>query len=664
MLERACPLQHPPWGMEIFKKKTITNISIFTIKLMRHLSKFMLGAMALGLWSCSSDEPLNGGSNGELEGTKGDFNATLTIQLPTTRSTTQNPEDENGHKPAYSSNGYEIGQIYENNVNDVLVVLASQDATNPNKFAYVTYGHSTAAVLKDETMPTYALQFESKTLGEQYGNELYVFAYCNPSDELVSYFKEYPKTDAENADPTDWIDKVKSIVSTEDGIETENGDIWANNGFLMTNALISSPVTIKGANDESKEDFFKNHNTPAKAFNLGTITVERVAARFDFESTNNNIYTVKDNRNGEDVAQVEFTAMALFNEAKSTYYLTRTSATGFDTGATLCGPETPTNWVVGPYASQFAALGTDYTSTQQAALFPNYLYQLDYINWADKGLPEGMDPSIINGYHSGGYSANLNWTSITNWNATADGDDWTDATGTDYRIWRYATENVIPGTANQKQGVTTGIMFKAELKALTDPQSEQAKVIAQGMAAGRILYALNGVIYGDAASVAVYAKVHPHSDLAKAYKASGLEALNAEAAEKYNRVIVDATGHVTPNGNFQLGKFKDLGESAGGFTLYRPTVENGTNHYYMYYPYFNRHNTLGANDGMTTMEFQVVRNNVYKLKVTSVLNFGYAEPKDDPTPPGDNEDDETPKVLFRVSVKVLPWVVRVNNIEF
>ena len=64
------------------------------------------------------------------------------------------------------------------------------------------------------------------------------------------------------------------------------------------------------------------------------------------------------------------------------------------------------------------------------------------------------------------------------------------------------------------------------------------------------------------------------------------------------------------------------------------------------------------------MEFQVVRNNVYKLRVTNVLNFGKPDKPGDPDPDPDGKNDEDPEVLFRVSVQVLPWVVRVNDIEF
>ncbi len=79
----------------------------------------------------------------------------------------------------------------------------------------------------------------------------------------------------------------------------------------------------------------------------------------------------------------------------------------------------------------------------------------------------------------------------------------------------------------------------------------------------------------------------------------------------------------------------------------------------MYYFYYNRHNTNGNNSVMGSNEFGVVRNNVYKLKVTKVGSFGDPEFPDDP-----NDPDEEEKAYFTVSCLVMPWTVRVNDIEF
>lgn len=610
---------------------------------MKHFSKFMIGALALGLWSCSSDEPLAGG--GEFDGTTGDFNATLTLQLPTAGGTRSNTTDDGD--PAASNSGIEVGQIYENNVDEVLVVLAAQSESNTNEFTYVTHSISKAAILKDEAQPTYALQFDSEALGDEFGNTLYVFTYCNPTTAIVNYFENG------TVNPTNWIDEVAAITT----IDGESNEVWKKNSFLMTNAKLAE-TTIRDKADQTKNQFFESHYTPATAFNLGTITVERVAARFDFQQKNAegttpaNTYTVIDNRNDAPVATVTFTDMALFNVAKSTYYIPRVSNDGFPNGAgfTICGNETSTNWVVGPYATSFPTAAPAPANTNvYESLYGNYLYQL-------------------NGLTTYEGSTGLNWTSLSDWaNKTPDNhDNWTDHTGTDYRIWCYATENVMPGTFNQRQGTTTGVMFKAQLNYIPETaegaNGEQAKVLRESMQKKHKLYAIGGVIYGDVANVALYAHVHPNSEVARAYKNSGMAAMEGNKDENlFKKVDIDTT-----TGEYQIvGTGVDCSTeeaTAAGFTVYAPDA-NGN--YFMYYPYFNRHNSIGNNnDGMTTMEYQVVRNNVYKLRVNSVLNFGYADRGYNPDEPGNGHEDETKKVLFRVSVKVLPWVVRLNDIDF
>ena len=65
------------------------------------------------------------------------------------------------------------------------------------------------------------------------------------------------------------------------------------------------------------------------------------------------------------------------------------------------------------------------------------------------------------------------------------------------------------------------------------------------------------------------------------------------------------------------------------------------------------------------MEYAVVRNNVYKLAVTNISKFGHPEKGEgDPDDGGSEREDEEEKHYFQVSVKVLPWTVRVNDIEF
>ena len=103
-----------------------------------------------------------------------------------------------------------------------------------------------------------------------------------------------------------------------------------------------------------------------------------------------------------------------------------------------------------------------------------------------------------------------------------------------------------------------------------------------------------------------------------------------------------------------------------GFTLYQSSndADQGWG-YYCYYYYWNRHNDNLNNGVMGPMEFAVVRNNVYKLSVTGIHAVGHPRiSENDPDKPTPNTPDEDTKLYLTVQCRVLPWVVRKNDIVF
>lgn len=197
----------------------------------------------------------------------------------------------------------------------------------------------------------------------------------------------------------------------------------------------------------------------------------------------------------------------------------------------------------------------------------------------------------------------------------------------DYNVWTYATENAIPAPVeNQVNGISTGVVFKATLTAAeTAPQT-----VKDAMAAKETIYVFNNVCYGSWANVEATANAAANAD-AYALKAA------------VNKAVA--------------GGSTDQAKKDAGFYAYKPTAAGA---YECLYYYWNRHNDNGNNREMGTMEFAVVRNNVYKLKVTEIMKYGV--PTD--TPPTPEIPDETNEYFCKVVVKVLPWAVRINNIEF
>ena len=212
----------------------------------------------------------------------------------------------------------------------------------------------------------------------------------------------------------------------------------------------------------------------------------------------------------------------------------------------------------------------------------------------------------------------------------------------DYKIWCYAKENTIPGIDAQKHDVSTGVVFKAELA----PGETASDAVKTAMAAGKRIYVFNNVLYGAWSDVKAAAEAGTDATLQAAY--------NKAAAT----IAADAT------------EPKGADAAAAGFTGY--SAKNGK--YYNYYYYWNRHNDNLDNNVMGIMEFAVVRNNVYKLAVNSINRFGHPTPPDptnpdpdpepDPDPVKPDGPDESVNYYFNVTVKVLPWTVRINNIEF
>lgn len=73
-----------------------------------------------------------------------------------------------------------------------------------------------------------------------------------------------------------------------------------------------------------------------------------------------------------------------------------------------------------------------------------------------------------------------------------------------------------------------------------------------------------------------------------------------------------------------------------------------------YYPYWIRHGNNGQDKVMGIMEFGIVRNNIYKLSVSAIKNFGPLE-----LTPG--TPDENTQNYIEVEVFVKPWVLRYNE---
>lgn len=601
---------------------------------MKFTSKVLLTAACLTMMlSSCSDEPQGGPEE------KGDSAyATLTLSLPVGSRSQTNPYPEDPDNPnqdswdkdhnTNSNAGYEIGNADENNVGSVLIILAGKSADGT--YTYLDHDLADPSQAGTAAKPVYTIQLNPQKLKTYAGKNVVVFAFCNPTTEAIN---------AANSG----FANAKGTIS-----DADNADIWTPKGFLMSNHCIRPDADLPTL--PTLEELQNTYNVPTNPFNLGTVEVERVAARFDFKATTYSgettanrypiIESIKtEGDDGETTTKttkgyVTLTDMAVYNVAKSYYLLPRVTTNenwdGTNPSPTLCGLETNSNWIVSPgYSDKIASpIALTYIKNQ----------------YFHNGQPESATSSALPiDFRTFSYQT---ITSVLNGTAS-DPDNWHDAPSgynkTGYHIWRYVTENTIPGVDNQRHAITTGVVFKGNLQA-----TNTTDAIGGAMAAGNVIYAYGNTIYGNLASLKTAVLNNPVSSLADAFKESfGIDEINETTL-----------AGVTEDLSNSLGKGKHK-----FFTIYRPSGTTGNYTYPVYYVYYNRHNDNLNNTMMGPMEFATVRNNIYKLAVTGINRLGHpGNPDDDPDPEKPDDPDESEEAYFQVSVRVLPWVVRVNNI--
>lgn len=726
---------------------------------MKNLKSLVLAAAATMMLGSCADEGVNpnGGPTTYPAGKDGAHFA-LTIDMPSagnygrSRSETTDPGD-NG---SASNNGVEIGKDYENKVNEVVVVLAT--AANPaNGFIAAATVQNGDIKSVDPNSNSYQVTstFTMTQLDNFYNSveagrtdfTCNIFVFANPGSAIKTiFFGETAPTVLSN----DWVNGI--VTLSQDPV---NNIANKEKGFLMMNALMATREIPNNMND------WRHYTASSNPFDLsgdnyevsidngiadrGSIKIERAAARFDFRDGSplgNFTYHVvrdgvatEDGVSGKPLIDIQLTNMSLVNVNKKFYALPRVSNNGLPTNVTICGAERP--WQINPaggYNGGNYIVDADQAwKTATAESFDGETPPAD-VKYADHFFyPLFTAAGQVN--NIGGAS---NWFTSKcedvvkgtednkeTWNA---GDPAAYAT---YHIWTYATENTIAGTENQKNGVSTGVVFKGKMVATdfaknsNDPHvKDLADAITNANQNSPYLYSFGGNLYvgwkgiRDAAINAAVSGIEwvpdNESDPTKGHftftsidrtnilyvavfgsggigtveftytkydvdtKEPVMEdgkvvqytgtltddlALSPDCADAKWTAYEKASGSTAKNEALKI--FKKTATDAK-ITIYQTSSENGDAYgYYCYYYYWNRHNNLGQEGIMNPMEFAVVRNNVYKLAVTNIKQLGHPRlSENDPDRPTGGKDDETQNIYLTVTAEVLPWVVRVNDIEF
>lgn len=644
----------------------------------KNWSIFFIGMLAMCTIAGCSDNELNGGNEpGVYPGHPEDaVYMNVNIQLPVggknTRSETDSDKDDDY---GTSTDGTEVGKDYENKVNGVLIVLA--DASNN----FIAAGeHNSLPVVREGIVNT-TQKINKSALAAYYGNgtlgagkdQVNLYVFCNPTMELKQIF-EKSGTDSK------WIDEIATLEEKPNGTAT-GAAVWGGNdhkaGFLMATASSKDIKKYIPKNFTDWDNFttennafdFSGKNTLSNGTeigNIGNIRVERVVARFDFKDgspSKDQTYVIAEKDN-KPTLKVKLNKMALINMSKHFYYLRRVSDNGLPNKVEICGTEYDSgqswNYVVDTDAEQ---KNGDINASYPFADYFNFcLGHQDNNTWSIDETARGQwYTSLISDVIKKDEDNDDKWNN----NHSRDG----------YRIWRYATENTIPGMNKQENGISTGIVFKGKIQVTTDaPQALQDAINkATGDSnADAILYAYSNQLYVSWTEVRKAAlDATANEEFKKAVfgtpKNTPSETVYSDDTKSPDylwNIWHNVKGH---NDAAALSAFKEVATNKDHqFTLYQSSRdENDGAGYYCYYFYWNRHNDNGNNGVMGPMEFAVVRNNVYKLSVVDINRLGHPRlNENDPDPVDPGTPDEKGDIYLKLSVEVLPWVVRINDIEF
>lgn len=190
------------------------------------------------------------------------------------------------------------------------------------------------------------------------------------------------------------------------------------------------------------------------------------------------------------------------------------------------------------------------------------------------------------------------------------------------KVAAYCYENTMLKD-KQKNGYTTGIVFKAEI---APSKMMQKKSGSGGVEENSTFTSMSEIFYH-----------------------SGIFYKDIAALKEAGVLLADGTTSSSASGAPADLKKNDVqcfkkGSTDGKFVCY--------------YPYWIKH-IPSENTAEDVMEFGIVRNNVYKVTVTSIQGVGKDGVTEDIIT--DTETDDPTTVLLNVKLSIKPWTVRANS---
>ena len=507
------------------------------------------------------------------------------VSLTINTATESDPGTRSNPTGGETGDGFEEGQTYENAVNDLTLFfyVATPDDGGVNKTGdniefIATQYISDIGAATDGTQPidkTYSVgpfKIEGLRTNQQY----HVLAVANAGN-LSSSITTL------NALRSETINKVYTATVT-----TTDGDAKTTySNFVMASERDEYPV-LDIAMDNSQSN-------PAET----TIDLERLAARVDYKTNDNNSYTLND---GSITASIT-RAMLVNVYNQESYLLKRVAENNISSTLTYLGDETTSNFVIDPNTSAKTA---NPIATGAA-------------NWYDNYFPNISDEVEEDGTTAWEKLLTAGWN-IDGWNCIG-----------------YPKENTTSVEAQGKY-YSTGVVFEATYKGITGVTEEGATFFRVD---GTTIYATldaamkahNGEQFTTDRTFSNYDDLQAYindvlvDDDPAGYKAYLLTAKNNESDySKYgwSNYKKEILGY-DENGNPTAKTRQALHERVVGENKKTETFLNGRG----YYTYWIRHNGNGTDliPGQA-MGLGIVRNNIYKLTVNSISEIGNDVPGD------------------------------------
>ena len=649
-----------------------------------------LAAVVLLAAGCSDDleNQGNGAGNGELNGAKTYMKVSVNPGVVTKAAAGEEGDTPDG----------EEGEADEYAVKDVTVVLfrnAGDTYAEPNAFNHdsklVAAGYGTLPGDMDPSDENWHKRMATVTLEVT-------------QDEEDFDQKTYGIIAVTNLGETDGKALVAKVsgenASLENGADLANqlqASYNSNSGFIMSTHNDQYNQSIKIFDKVTLQANVNPNEAPQ-----ASVHVERLAAKVRISKADNVqdfIYTATEGENN-DVAKIRLDGVALVNQLSSGSFLLK-RVTSETTGGTIpamtdghdlyLGNETvqndaATNYVIDPWTrNKKVTDGMDWTNLA--------------IN--SETLADTKNLSYTNPFVGENFQAMWNSYTTSKPVALANNTDLADADKLDLA---YTMENTTSAVMS-KNGFSTGALFKA-----TYIPKELMTVTTEG---GKSEVAPKPVEnYNPDGDKLTYDAIAADSDVTldfylygnnayDSYKAIFNEYVWGEQKEldgvqdatiiSYDDLVAASIGSVDKAKFFdQLGTNDPLGyiavmrkaadtDKSGelseqeisaatltGIDTYindesnAETLNANINKFedcVCYYPYWIRHADNNNSTDMGVMEFAIVRNNIYDLKVTGISGYGYSGIEK----PEPGTDDETKKFYFNVDIFVKNWVVRSND---